>query len=583
MADQSDILSDQFDSNLSFEEIAQSGLLSVDANATSVSTGRTRGDFAKFSSIHQHTREVTEEDKLLTKKRYLCKYCTPDDQEGWHASTTGLRGHLKKIHDTVWSWEENESRTTVRDDGEKSIQVLYKTLLAKGEVQGLEGEVLRRTVQKGAIKQTLLDLIIVRRLPFSCVEWPEFHAFVKALNREAANPDTVPIHHSTITDWIHSHFTESQDVVRRILQSAKTNIHLAVDIWTSPNHSLVLGICASFLDIQDRYQNILIGLRTVHSQSGEDQWGALQPVLESYGIETRIGALVGDNAGSNDVLCRTIATWLAVRHNISWNAEHQRICCQGHVINLIVQAFLFTNSTNEKLMASYDEDDRKDEEEEEEEEMDDDNNDDEEQIEIEIVQRPVQTSTRGRGRGRGKGRGRGRGNQKHKAVELKQAVEGQAKAPAKKDPLSRKHRLSIRGEKIRELMGPLGKLHNNVVHIRSSANRTTWFKTKAGKVIPLDNRTRWNSWFHMLSVALQDQVKAGLQLYIEHYEKDIPTADILTTNDWIQLRTIHDFLNAFHDATLFLQGDRTTLERVLESIDTLQQIIQSTWVRHTTP
>ena len=317
MANQTDILSDEFESNLSFEANAHSGVLSANANPGSILTGRTKGSSAKLSSIHQHTREVTEEDKLRTNKRYLCKYCTPDDLEGWHASTTGLRGHLKRIHGTIWSWEENESRTTVRDEGEKSIQALYKLLLSKGEVQGLEGEVLRRTIQKDAIKQTLLDLIIVRRLPFSCVEWPEFHAFIKALNREAANLNLIPIHHSTVTDWIHSHFTKSQDVVRRVLQSARTNIHLAVDIWTSPNHSLILGICASFLDIQDQYQNILIGLRTVHSQSGKDQWEALQPVLELYGIETKIGALIGDNASSNDVLCRTIAIWLAVQHNIS--------------------------------------------------------------------------------------------------------------------------------------------------------------------------------------------------------------------------------------------------------------------------
>jgi hypothetical protein len=61
---------------------------------------------------------------------------------------------------------------------------LYEKLLAKGEVQGLEGEVLKRTVQENTIKQVLLDLIFIRRLPFSYIEWPEFHAFVKAINRE---------------------------------------------------------------------------------------------------------------------------------------------------------------------------------------------------------------------------------------------------------------------------------------------------------------------------------------------------------------------------------------------------------------
>ena len=157
---------------------------------------------------------------------------TAQDPKGHHTSTQGLQGHLRKHHNIQWSPEENSIRTTARDLGENSIQELYEKLLARGEVQGLEGEVLERTVQQNAVLQTLLDLIIVRRLPFSCVEWPEFHAFVKALNREA--PLFIPIHHSTIAEWILEHFVESQDTIRKVLQSAKTNIHLAVDIWTSP-------------------------------------------------------------------------------------------------------------------------------------------------------------------------------------------------------------------------------------------------------------------------------------------------------------------------------------------------------------
>ena len=52
-------------------------------------------------------------------------------------------------------------------------------------------------------------------------------------------------------------------------------------------------------------------------------------------------------------------------------------------------------------------------------------------------------------------------------------------------------------------MGPLGKLHNIVIHIYRSAGCTKEFKDLAGRLIPLDNCTRWNSWYHMLHVALQ--------------------------------------------------------------------------------
>jgi hypothetical protein len=94
----------------------------------------------------------------------------------------------------------------VKDYGERSLLELYQKLLARGEVQGLKGEVLKRIVHRNTIKQALLDLIIVQWIPFSCVEWLEFHAFVKALNQEA--PLIISIHHSIITAWIHEHFTK---------------------------------------------------------------------------------------------------------------------------------------------------------------------------------------------------------------------------------------------------------------------------------------------------------------------------------------------------------------------------------------
>jgi hypothetical protein len=47
-----------------------------------------------------------------------------------------------------------------------------------------------------------------------------------------------------------------------------------------------------------------------------------------------------------------------------------------------------------------------------------------------------------------------------------------------------------RGKTIQTIIGPMGKLHNYIVYIRSSANCTTWFVDYTGKIIPLDNRTR---------------------------------------------------------------------------------------------
>ena len=321
MASQSDI-NEELDS---FATITDSGILShtitTEAESGSVSTRHINTKRAT-SSIHAHTRIPLDEERRRTGKVYFCKYCPPNTPRGAHISTQGLKLHLKK-HGVDWSAEQNEIRTTPKDIGVASLKELYEKLAEKGEAKGFEGEVLRRTIEKKAVKETLVDLIVVRRLPFRCVEWLEFHAFIKALNREAETDDTIiPVHHQTISNWVMARFKDNQDIVRKLLQSAKTKIHLAVDIWTSPNHSLVLGICASFVDLYDSYHNILIGLRTVLSQGGEDQWEALHPVLVTYGIKKKIGAVISNNAPSNDVLCRTISAWLFTEHEIRWNATY---------------------------------------------------------------------------------------------------------------------------------------------------------------------------------------------------------------------------------------------------------------------
>jgi hypothetical protein len=136
---------------------ARLSAIETEADAGSVSTSRTTQTSRLTSSIHKHCRTATKEEKERTKKTYFCKYCPPQDPKGHHASTVGLQGHLRK-HDIEWSTEENNRRTIARDEGEKSIQDLYEKLLAKGEVQGLEGEVLKRIVEQNTIKQALLHM-----------------------------------------------------------------------------------------------------------------------------------------------------------------------------------------------------------------------------------------------------------------------------------------------------------------------------------------------------------------------------------------------------------------------------------------
>ena len=74
-------------------------------------------------------------------------------------------------------------------------------------------------------------------------------------------------------------------------------------------------------------------------------------------------------------------------------------------------------------------------------------------------------------------------------------------------------------------------------------------------------------------MALNPKIRTKLSLYIKKYQKNIPKEDLLLIEDWIQLYTIHNFLKAFHDATLFIKGSRPIFKRVLELITILKYTI----------
>ena len=115
-------------------------------------------------------------------------------------------------------------------------------------------------------------------------------------------------------------------------------------------------------------------------------------------------------------------------------------------------------------------------------------------------------------------------------------------------------------------MGPLGKLHNIVVHTRSSTQRTKEFVTLALRRIPFNNRTRWNSWYLMIDVALA--YEAVVDSYAKAHLNEL-REDFLMPGDWQRLRTIIEFLRPFHRATLATEGRNSTLDNVLFTIDTL--------------
>ncbi|OAA37489.1 Ribonuclease H-like protein [Cordyceps fumosorosea ARSEF 2679] len=114
--------------------------------------------------------------------------------------------------------------------------------------------------------------------------------------------------------------------------------------------------------------------------------------------------------------------------------------------------------------------------------------------------------------------------------------------------------------------GPLGMLHNLVVWIRSSTQRYQAFVQAAGRMIPQDNSTRWNSWYRMIHVALSLRKEVNSFIDDRYSDSDIGL-DYLHPEHWQELQELHSFLEPFYEVTKDTQWDKSSLDEVICSMD----------------
>ena len=435
---------------------------SITSESSTFATHRTR-------HLRIYIREAAASEPVRDQKGALIRYCGFENCSYSSPVTTNFRKHLRTKHDIVVEVEPPRAVALAREQ--------FDQLSIGAGVESYDDNpgtaLLQGILNKEKIQESLVRLIVRRSIPFAMAEWPEFHSFLYQINPEIKA--FLPSSHRTIVRHMQHMWNSEKESLTQSLRTARSKVNISLDIWTSPNTLLFLGIVGHFVRHEtNQISKCLLALREIGSHGGEEQFAVLRTVLEEYEIMPSLGVIVGDNSTTNDVLCRTTEKWFEENTDIIWTADANRIRCIGHIINLLVHAFLFKS------------------------------------VEIEDLE----------------------------------SYEDQ--------------RLQ---SEIRE-MGPLGKLHNIVVHIRGSASRTKEFVQEAGKRIPLDNRTRWNSWYNMLTAALS--LEKHIDFYVKN-QRDLQK-DILKPSDWDLLRTTHAFLEIFSSITLQNEGDVRDISESLPSL-----------------
>jgi hypothetical protein len=430
----------------------------------------------RTNSLWRFTRKPESNEPQRDEQNRRIFYCMQFSCSYDTVVSTNFRKHLQSVHNIIVQVQESRVRRLAL----QQVQNLTVNVEAPTITKGISEK-----LNKDSLREALTRLIVRRSLPFTAVEWPELHALLILLNPDVRS--MIPTQHRTIRADIQTSWATQKHELAQTLRTARSRINVSLDIWTSPNTHLFLGVVAHYVrQKEDKISKSLLGLRQIGSHRGEEQWDVSRTILQEFGVVRELGVVIADNASTNDVLCRTIGKYFKEGLNQEWDSTREQIRCIGHIINLIVQAFLFST------------------------------------ISSELLEEPDHLET--------------------------------------EDLDSRTYQ--NRNQKEFRAMGSLGKLHNIIVHIRSSAGRTHAFVSAARKKIPLDNRTRWNSWFHMLETAVE------LERHIDYYIKTQPDIenDRLHATDWDTLRTTHSFLTAFSHLTLQNEGDDRDISNVLPTL-----------------
>ena len=94
--------------------------------------------------------------------------------------------------------------------------------------------------------------------------------------------------------------------MQQALQSAQSKIHFTVDLWTSANSKALLGMIGHYLaDGGDLCQSVLALRELDGLHTGENQSQLVMRVIEEYGVASKVGYFMMDNAENNETMIRS--------------------------------------------------------------------------------------------------------------------------------------------------------------------------------------------------------------------------------------------------------------------------------------
>lgn len=256
--------------------------------------------------VYRHMPAEDPDTTYLNKRgmvEWRCKYCSRS-----YATNGGnhcIKKHLLEKHGKT----EKSSRENITAKRQRSIE----HALELSEYQSFKRRKLNTCGGTGqSISGSHLEVLYIKfitacHLPLRLVECSEFRDLLNYINNDV---DTwLPASHTSITEWVLRQFSSMKESMKSKLQSARTDIHISCDLWTSPNCLPILGVVAHYISEDGKLESTTLALVNVEgAHTGENLSKYIQHVVGDWGIASKLGYMQMDNASNNDTLIKELET-----------------------------------------------------------------------------------------------------------------------------------------------------------------------------------------------------------------------------------------------------------------------------------
>jgi hypothetical protein len=309
------------------------------------------------------TLYYTREDRgqhLDENRAWVCKYCPEANPKTYKLSggSHAILDHLTIFHEVpdksprlIYAKKQQAAIDRAKAAGEENPQKRRKLSRQPGE-----------SLDPDTLEQLYVNFIASCNQSLLLVECEEFQALLYYLNAEIDN--WLPRSATTATKWVQRQAAVWKDKQKQRLHSARSLIHIMVDLWSSPNYHSLLGVTASYVGEDGKPEKCVLAIKTVlGGHAGENIAKYVMEVIRDWEIASKLGYMNMDNATNNNTAIKQISLGkslylrvfnlqltfidLAQEFNVKWDANHHRIRCQGHIINLSAHSFLFATRDEE--------------------------------------------------------------------------------------------------------------------------------------------------------------------------------------------------------------------------------------------